>query len=40
MSDCIEQRYPSTERVARAVWRGTNTDNRGADRLTGALKLL
>jgi len=35
MSECIERRYPRTERTARAVWRGTNTDSRGADRLTG-----
>ena len=36
MSDCIERRYPRTERMARAVWRGTNTDSHGADRLTAA----
>ena len=34
MSECIERRYPRTERTARAVWRGTNTDSHGADRLT------
>ena len=38
MSDCIERRYPRTERTARAVWRGTNTDSSGADRLTGGSK--
>ena len=36
MSECIERRYPRTERTARAIWRGTNTDSHGADRLTAA----
>ena len=36
MSECVERRYPRTERAAQAVWRGTNTDHHGADRLTAA----
>jgi hypothetical protein len=36
MSGCTERRHPRTERTARVVWRGTNTDHHGADRLTAA----
>lgn len=34
MSLCLEHRFPTTERKAQAVWRGTSTDPHGRNDLT------